>query len=312
MSLKPEPLGAFPAPGDLVGTYQIEVPLGSGAMATVFRAAAPGAPPVALKILHPGQVFPEDIKRFTREYKTLESLDHPNIVRVYETGVHKGYPWIAMEYVEGSDLEVLAEQWQVTPPQDRHARIEKLIRGLCSGLGYLHERGYIHRDIKPSNLLVNRKGQPKLTDFGVVKGTSAYNTQLTLAGRLVGTVAYMAPELIIGDPVDPRTDLYALGSVLYVLLTHRKPIEADSVAGYLARHLSETPRAPHELDPSTPAKLEKVCLKLLRKEPDERFSSAEAVLRALDTESQSEGPPFTREGVRVGEVSQATPAGSER
>ena len=296
MPLHHENLGTFPAPGDTVGSYQIEVPLGSGAMATVFRAAAPGQPPIALKILHPGQVFPEDIKRFTREYQMLSDLDHPHIVRVYETGVYEGYPWIAMEYVEGSDLEVLAEQWQVDPPHDRHFRIEKLIRGLCSGLGYLHELGYVHRDIKPSNLLVNREGQAKLTDFGVVKGTNTYNTQLTMAGRLVGTVAFMAPELITGDPVDARTDLYALGTVLYVLLTHRKPIEADSVAGYLARHLSETPRPPHELDPTTPSHLETVCLKLLRKDANERFSSASAVLKALDAKpGQSTMPLRGRE-----------------
>ena len=277
-------LGTFPVPGDQVGPYAVGEPIGSGALATVFKARQDGRDWVALKVLHPGQIVPEDLKRFEREYQTLASLEHPNIVKVYNAGVHNGYPWIALEYVPGPDLEGVAEGWRVHPPENRYAPLEQILRGIFRGLEYLHARGLVHRDIKPSNILVDPNGEPKITDFGMVKGDSSTShcTRLTLTGHLVGTVAYMAPELIAGEEIDARADLYSLGSVLYLLLTHRHPIEADSVAGYLARHLSAVPTAPHELDPTIPPALEALCLKLLRKDREERFQNAGSALHSLD------------------------------
>ena len=179
--------------------------------------------------MHPGQIVSEDLKRFEREYQTLASLEHPNIVKVYDAGVHNGYPWIALEYVPGPDLEGIAEGWRVHPPDNRYEPLEKIARGIIRGLEYLHARGLVHRDITPSTILVDPTGEPKITDFGMVKGdaSTSHCTRLTLTGHLVGTVAYMAPELIAGETVDARADLYSLGSVLYLLLTHRHPIEAD-------------------------------------------------------------------------------------
>ena len=284
--------GKHPTVGDHVGAYHIVSQLGAGGMATVFRARGPDGTDVALKVLDPGRVVEEDVKRFTREYKALKRIDHPNVVAVYEAGVHDHYPWLAMELVEGSDLESEIEAWQRSPPPDRHERIERIVRGLCRGLQYVHDLGMIHRDLKPSNVLIGADGEPKLSDFGVVKGGSnTANTQLTMAGRLVGTVAFMAPELITAEGVDRRADLYALGAVIYLMLTFRRPIEAGSVAGYLARHLTEVPKAPHEHDPSTPPYLERICQRLLQKDPSWRYPSAQAVAQALDRRDQGDALP---------------------
>lgn len=288
-------LPAAPSPGTRIGPYVIESPVGSGGVATVFRARdeSPegGGRTVALKLLHPSRISDEDVRRFTREYRALARMDHPNIVRVFEAGVHEGYPWIAMEYVEGRDLDSLVHRWAIEHPVDRFKRVEHILRGLCAGLAYMHDLGLIHRDFKPSNVLVREDGTPKISDLGVVKDESGSTTNLTVAGRLIGTVAFMAPEQITGDDVDARADLYSLGVALYVMLTSCRPIEASSVAGYLARHLTEVPRPASELDPTVPPRLDRICQRLLMKEPAQRYASARAVLDALDREETSAPAP---------------------
>jgi tetratricopeptide (TPR) repeat protein len=279
-----------PLPGDQVGPYTLKETVGVGGMATVYLAHSERQGRVALKILHPGKASSDEARRFEREFKALKKLRHPGIVRVFDSGEHIDYPWIAMEYVEGTDLGTLIEQWQRNDPPDRFERVERILRCLGEALSYVHGHGFIHRDLKPSNVLVTQDGRAKLTDFGVVKSTGTFSTELTAAGRLVGTVAFMAPEQITGDPVDARADLYSLGAVLYVLLTFQRPITADSIAGYLARHLTETPRPPSELDPRVPEKMERICLKLLRKEAGQRYTSARQLMEALD---EREGAPKT-------------------
>lgn len=285
LSVQPPPL-----PGDHVGDYVLDEVAGVGGMATVYRAhrreatdGGEGQEAVAVKILHPGKASTDEARRFRREFLALLDLHHPGVVQVLEAGVQGDYPWIAMEYVDGTDLGTLVERWSMDPPADRTAAVEAVFRGIVEALAYVHDHGFIHRDLKPSNVLVTRGGVPKLTDFGVVKAAEgAFSTQLTVAGRLVGTVAFMAPEQISGEAIDQRADLYSLGAVLYVLLTGSRPINADSIAGYLARHLSERPRPPSELDPGVSPRLERICLKLLEKDPDQRFASAAQVLHALD------------------------------
>jgi tetratricopeptide (TPR) repeat protein len=286
-------LGPHPVPGDAVGPYRLVALVGAGGLATVFRATDRAGSTVAVKVLNPARVLPEEVKRFTREYRALSRMDHPNVVKVYEAGVHQGYPWIAMEYVDGTDLDTVIGRWKAEDPSDRWERIAHIVRGLCRGLSYVHDLGLIHRDLKPSNVLLTAKGEPKLSDFGVVKsGDGTQTTQLTMAGRLVGTVAFMAPELITDEGVDARTDLYALGAVLYLMCTYRRPIEADSVAGYLARHLTEIPRPIGEIDPSVPPVLERVCARLLQKDRAYRYPSAQAVLQALDRSEDPDAPPL--------------------
>jgi tetratricopeptide (TPR) repeat protein len=283
-------LGRHPSPGDILGTYRLHKAIGAGGMATVFLAIGADGGSYAVKVLNPARVVPEDVKRFTREYEALARMDHENIVRVYAAGVERGYPWLAMEYIEGTDLGTLIESWEADLPGDHFDRVERILRGLCRALQYVHDLGLVHRDLKPGNVLITKAGEARLTDFGVVKDAS-WQTQLTMAGRLVGTVAFMAPEQITGDEVDRRTDLYALGAILYMMLTLKRPIEATSVAGYLARHLTEVPRPPSEIDPQIPRRLERICQRLLGKERNSRYPTALAVLQALDRATERESLP---------------------
>lgn len=288
----PSTLGPPPTPGDRVGPYRLDRLLGMGATSSVHLAFHEDGRRVALKVLDPNRVLPEDLHRFTREFQALSRMDHPAVVSVYEAGSHQGYPWIAMEYVDGTDLGALVESWAVDPPPDRFARVERILRGLCEGLQYVHDLGWVHRDLKPGNVLVTPAGDPRISDFGVVRTEAAGHTQLTMAGRLVGTVAYMAPELITDEGVDRRADLYALGAVLYLLLTGRRPIEAQSVAGYLARHLTEVPRPAGEVAPGVPRRLERIAQRLLSKDRSRRYPSAQAVLQALDRADEPEPLPL--------------------
>ncbi len=283
------PVTPPPLPGDRVGAYTLIEVLGVGGNATVYRASSEDRPIIALKILHPGKIDTDERRRFIREFLTLQKLRHPGVVEVYEFGQHGEYPWIAMEFVEGIDLDSCIDRWRAAPSADRFEAVESIFRDLCEALAYVHERGLIHRDLKPSNILLTAEGVPKLSDFGVVKAAGSVDTHLTMAGRLVGTVAFMAPEQIMGDPMDSRADLYSLGAVLYLMLTLARPIEADSIAGYLARHLTHVPRAPAEIDPRVPRHLERICVRLLLKDPAQRYSSARQVLEVL-----AEGLPASR------------------
>jgi tetratricopeptide (TPR) repeat protein len=272
----------MPTVGSRIGPYLLESVLGSGGIAQVFRARAEDGTRIALKVLHADGLGTDEVKRFEREYRALTRLHHPNVVRVLETGRLGSVPWIAMELVEGSDLDAVLEDWRFDPPPDRWTRVERILRGVCRALDHVHAHGMIHRDLKPANILIDTEGEPHLSDFGVVKDNRSDTTQLTQHGNLVGTIAFMAPEQIMDEALDARTDLYALGAVLYVMLTGRRPIEADSVTAYLTRHLSHTPAAPSTLMPGVPRHLEAVCQRLLYKEMGQRYPSATAVLTDLE------------------------------
>jgi len=277
-----------PLTGDRVGQYLLGEVLGVGGMATVYAATTPDGDGFAVKVLHPGRNDDEEARRFRREFLTLRALRHPAVVAVYESGRAGAYPWIAMERIQGTDLETLIERWARNPPPGRFDLVEQIFRDICSSLAYVHSQGLIHRDLKPSNVLVTAHHHAKLTDFGVVKAPlGQFHTQLTTVGSLVGTAAYMSPEQISGDPVDGRSDLYSLGAVLYVMLTGRRPIVADTVAGYLARHLNEAPVDPREHDPRVPPPFARLCLRLLSKDPAQRYATAEQVLASLDAHEDS-------------------------
>ncbi|MFK7929061.1 MAG: protein kinase [Myxococcota bacterium] len=276
------PPGGYPAVGSTVGGWFLKENLGSGGIAAVFLAERDDGQRAAVKVLHPSSIGTDEVRRFEREYRALQRMSHPNIVQVFEAGVLGSYPWLAMEFVDGTDLDEQIAQWETDNPADRWAQVEVILRGLCEALGYLHTMGLVHRDLKPSNVLLTADGQVKLADFGVVKDSRAQTTALTMHGNLVGTVAFMAPEHIMDEPVGPRSDLYSLGAVLYVLLTGKRPIEASSITGFLARHLTHVPTAPSTIRPDVPRPLEAICQRLLYKDRKQRFQSAEAVIRALD------------------------------
>ena len=279
-------LATPPLPGDVIQGYTLHTTLGIGGNATVYRATHSELQEVALKILHPGKTSFEDRKRFEREFLSLKTLNHPNIVRVFDSGVHHGYPWLSMELVEGTDLNnfILGT---ADPNEHYFEQIEEIFIELCKALNYVHNKGMIHRDLKPSNVLISKDGIPKLTDFGVVKAPAAFQSELTTMGRLLGTVAFMAPEHILGEPVDHRADLYSLGALLYMALTKEKPFKTTTVAGYLNQHLTHKPTDPRSISADAPAILSEVALKLLEKTPEDRFPSAHAVLEFLQAEEVS-------------------------
>lgn len=285
-------MGQSPVPGGRLGRYTLESPLGVGGMAAVYRARDDNGTRVAVKVLHPESIKPDEIKRFEREFEALSRMNHPNIVRVYEAGMAEGYPWIAIEFVDGTDLGTIIETWKIKPPTNHFELVERYLRKMCLALQYIHEQGLVHRDIKPTNILIRSDGEAKVADFGGVKDPEATGTQLTIAGQLIGTVAFMAPEQITGEPIDRRTDLYSLGALLYIMLTFRRSIEADSVAGFLARHLTEVPKAPSDFNPNIPRRLEQICQRLLMKDPAQRFQSARQVLQLLDSHEEATRIPL--------------------
>ena len=276
-----------PFPGDTVASYTLGDSIGVGGNATVFKAHSPTFGQVAIKILHPGKTSEEDLRRFQREFLSLKTLEHPNIVKVFESGVHNNYPWISMELVEGSDLDSLIRSWEYPIETPQFQIIRNILIQMCRALEYIHAQGIIHRDLKPSNVLITQSGVPKLTDFGVVKNPQQFKSELTTMGSLVGTVAFMAPELIIGEDLDHRADLYSLGALIFMALTGKKPFEAKSIVGYLSQHLTQPPLRPSSEDSNIPEQLDNICFQLLQKNPNNRYSSTADVIHDLHNISRS-------------------------
>lgn len=277
------PLSLDPGPGTRIGGWEVICVQGRGGMATVYAARDPqtGARR-ALKLMNPGGSAEEVERRFRREFRALSRLQHPNITQVYDWGTWEGRPYFVMELVEGEDLRALVERWQTEPPPDRYDQVRNILVQIARALEFVHLRGLVHRDVTPSNIMVLPDGTAKLMDFGVVKESETGQADLTTHGELLGTVAYIAPEQIVGERVDARTDLYSLGAVLYLLLTGRRPFNARTLAGYLDKHLHRPPRPPRELAPDVPRALEEICLRLLQKDANDRFASATHLLQVLE------------------------------
>ncbi len=268
-------------PGTQLSHYLLLDQIGAGGMATIYRARdTRDGRIVAVKALHAHQAKTLAGKRFQREYRAIRRLEHPNIVQVFEYGVVNDQPFIVMEYVEGEDLKAYLKKLWKLPPEEQWTRIEELIVQICLALEEVHGRGIIHRDLKPSNILLTGGNQAKLTDFGVAKPEDV-SVQLTQAGMLVGTVAYLAPEVFEQAPLDHRIDLYALGVMLYVMLAHKLPFSGKNIAEIMEKHLAHKAPLPRTLNPGVPEHLERITMKLLAKEPARRYQSAASVLRAL-------------------------------
>lgn len=275
-------------PGDTIGPYRYQRPLGRGGMSHVILGRDPGGMDVALKILKANR-FRTGLARFRREFRALARLKHPNVIRVESYGDIHGHPYIAMECVEGTDLY---QEIRGLPRHDlpkRWARVEEVLIDLCRALAYIHQRGLIHRDLKPSNVLISTAGVCKLTDFGIVKELDP-EADAQLSTTLVGTWAYASPEQISGQPLDHRSDLYSLGVILYTMLTGRRPFQAEDMAGYLEQHSNHEPLPPSHFVPSTPTQLNDITLRLLQKSPRNRFQSAAEILYQLE-QIDSESTP---------------------
>ncbi|MCS7295075.1 MAG: protein kinase, partial [Chloroflexota bacterium] len=232
--------------------------------------------PVAIKVLR-GQ-FAADasfLRRFEREAQAAARLSHPNIVSVYDVGRDDGTRYIVMEYVPGKTLkQLILEHAPFSLDEAIH-----IVRQVAAALDYAHQHGLVHRDIKPQNILVDERGFVKVTDFGIAKGLT--DVSLTEAGFGMGTVHYVSPEQARGEPATPASDIYALGVVLYEMLTGRLPFDADNPIGLAMQHVHEAPPPPRQFNPNIPPAVEAIILRALAKDPRQRFPTAGALAQAL-------------------------------
>jgi serine/threonine-protein kinase len=274
-------MSVLPA-GSKLGRFQIASVLGQGAMGVVYLANDPDIDrPVAIKTVRPEGVGGESLQdletRFLREARLAGRLQHPNIVTVYDVGRDQGVCFIAMEYVDGHPLtRFLGAGAELS----LSARVG-IIRQVAEALGHAHERGVLHRDVKPGNILVGKDGRVKVTDFGIGKFTEAASSELTRAGQMVGSPAYMSPEQVKGEKLDGRSDLFSLGIVLYELLTGARPFSGESITTLVYQILHTEPRDPLELKSDLPVSTREVVARLLAKAPDRRPANAEEFIREL-------------------------------
>jgi serine/threonine-protein kinase len=268
--------------------YEVEAVLGRGGMGVVYKARQRALDrPVAVKMLLAGPFAgPLELERFHRETAALACLRHPNIVQVHDAGDVEGRPFFTMEYVEGGSL---AQKLAGTPQPARQAAA--LLATLAEAVHVAHQGGIVHRDLKPANILLTADGTPKITDFGLARRLQG-GAGLTQTGVPVGTPSYMAPEQARGQTraIGPAVDVYALGAILYELLTGRPPFRAETPAETVLQVVSQEPAPPARLNAKVPRDLETVCLKCLHKEPHRRYASAAAL--ADDLKRFGEGRPI--------------------
>ncbi len=252
--------------------YRVEAKLGEGGMGVIYRAHDTLLNrPVAIKSLVPALAGEEGIKRLLREAQAAAQLTHPNIVAVHDVIDEGDTRLIVMEYVEGRPLSDLI-------PLEVPRALDLAVQ-VCRALEYAHSQRVIHRDIKPENIMVT-DGSAKVMDFGLAR--SEGRSRLTQSGLIVGTVAYMAPEQVLGGTVDARSDLYSLGCVLYQVLTGRRPFEGDDPFTVLSQHVNVMPVAPRWHNAAIPPTLDAIIMRLLAKDPAERYQAAAAVVEALE------------------------------
>ena len=258
-----------PAEVTMIGKYQILELAGEGAMGAVYRARDTVLNRfVAIKVMNATIARDTELRdRFLREAQSAGSLQHPNVVTVFDFGEVDGHLFIAMEFVDGSDLEqVMASATQPS----LETKLEIIIDALA-GLAYAHQRGIVHRDLKPANIRVTTDGRAKLMDFGVAHLESS---KMTKTGTMIGTPSYMAPEYISGKPVTTVSDIFSMGAVLYHVVTGVKPFDGDTLHAVLFKVVQEEPPLPSSIVPSIPTALDGIVRRAMAKDPADRFQSA--------------------------------------
>jgi eukaryotic-like serine/threonine-protein kinase len=270
------------SPEIIGGRYRLEEPIGRGGMATIFKAVDEQMMDrlVAVKVLR--EVYSNDPKfvtRFQREARAASALQHPNIVQVFDYGQSADSYYVVMEYIDGMDLRRFLKRRGGTLPVERAVEIARLV---SLGLGAAHRRGIVHRDVKPQNIMVNDDGLVKLTDFGIASMyKDADAERLTTTGMTLGTVQYYAPEQAQGEMVRPAADVYALGIVMYEMLTGQTPFDGDTPVAVAMKHIQEEPQPPHELNPQISPVLERIILKCLSKDPAARYRDGDELAATL-------------------------------
>ena len=267
-----------PLIGHTLGEFEILELLGRGGMGAVYKARQASLDRlVAVKTLP--RAFSSDaryVARFRREARSAAAVRHPNIIEIHAVGEAEGYPFIAMEFIDGETLGALLKREGRLEPQ----RAIDLLRQTASALERAHEAGILHRDIKPANILIDNHGLVKVADFGLAKREHG-DVSVTQTGHVLGTVLYMPPETARGEPFDARSDLYSLGATFYHALAGRAPFEAGTTAELVLKHVEAAPAMLQQVAPDCPPALCRVVHRLLRKKPAERYESAEKLLEAL-------------------------------
>jgi serine/threonine protein kinase len=276
--------------GQRLDEYQVETLLGKGGMARVYRGVDVHLRRyVAIKVIDtPYRSDSAYGFRFEREAQAIAQLEHPHIVRLYRYGEKAGLFYMAMQYIEGLDLQTVLDSYKESgdfmEPQDA----SRLAGEIGSALDYVHAHGVIHRDIKPSNIMLNKQGQAVLTDFGL-----ALLTEVGTRGEVLGSPTHIAPEQAVSSAkAVPQSDLYALGVILYEMFTNRLPFYAEDPLDLAMKHMSEPPPAPRSLRSDLSPAVEAVILRAMAKEPEERYQSGAALAEALETalHAQAEAP----------------------
>jgi len=297
------------SPGENVGPYRIVEQLGSGGMATVYKGYQPSLDRyVAIKVMHP--MFkgnPQFFERFKREARIVAKLEHPNIIPIHDFNEHKGEPYLVMRYVEGDTLKPRLEG-QPMPPND----VLRIIRPVCSALNYAHNQGVLHRDIKPSNIMVTTDGTIFVTDFGLARMVEAGESTLS-QDMMVGTPQYISPEQAQGvKELDGRTDIYSLGVVLYEMLTGRVPFSADTPFATVHDHIYTPLPPPSSVNPNINPAVERMLLKALAKDPQDRYATAKDLLEAVEVSLEAQTAQSPTVAQTPAPVAVSTPAPEEK
>ncbi|HEX8769413.1 MAG TPA: protein kinase [Acidimicrobiales bacterium] len=301
----------------LVGRYRMIRPIARGAMAEVWEAQDETlGRPVAVKVLHLHLAEDESfLERFRREAIAAARLAHPNVVATYDTGTDGDVAFIVMELVLGRTLrQVISEEGPMNP-----RRVVDIGSQVADALNYAHRAGVIHRDVKPANILLCEDGRAKVADFGIAKaaieaiedatgagaGAVGGSRDLTQSGAIVGTAKYLSPEQVNGEPVDGRSDVYALGVVLYEMVCGRAPYSGDTDVAVALQHLSGSPLPPRQVRAGIPRPLESVILRAMAKRPDERYATAgqlQTALLSVDPRADDAQPAIERDVTPPGGV----------
>ena len=296
MNEEHQPAAIFDLTGVTLGKYRLVEKLGQGGMAQVYKAYQADLDRyVAVKVLHPHLTGDEDFgARFRREARAVAALEHPNIVRVYDFDADQGVAFLVMEHLAGASLKSLLRDLDCRGERMDLSEIVRIVSALADALDHAHRQGVVHRDFKPANVIMTPEGRPVLTDFGIARMVDA--TTITESGGTLGTPAYMSPEQGKGEPGDARSDIYALGVLLYQLCTGRVPFDADTPYAIILKHITAPLPSPRSLNPDLPEAIERVILKALAKDPGDRFQTAGDLGRALRAaiEGRAQGPLLRR------------------